>query len=78
MFKYCVIEYERKESNLILSAATLSQSPTKKVWEILYGVEFEPMDDVETHLAFDACQVWVEKNRNPGSKYVIMEMFFVE
>lgn len=74
-YKFCVIEIEQKKSEIILINTATAQS--KSCWNILYSIPFEPSDEEESMLAFNGCLAWVEQNKVEGSKYVIMEMFFV-
>lgn len=43
-------------------------------WNILYKA---PIDNTHDVMAFDACQVWLEQNKNETSKYAIMKMYIV-
>jgi len=73
-WKYCVVEYE-KESDILLSVFP-PKAATKPCWNILYSAPFDPVDDSELILAFQACEAWIEKNKNQSSKYLVMEMAF--
>lgn len=73
-WKYCVIEYQQKKSEIILLGNT--PAPSKSCFNILYEAPFDPiLEDNAT--AFDACLMWIENNKVEGSKYAITEMFFV-
>lgn len=78
MYKWVVIEIERKRSQLIILSST-GPLPivTEKCWEIRYSVPFpeEPGGEV---LAFNACIAWIENNKVDGSKYVVQDMYFYE
>lgn len=77
-WKYCVIEHQRKQSDIILMGNIgNTKAPTKQVWNIVYSVPFDPDDLVIVDLAFRACLAWVENNKVDGSEYLINEMFFI-
>lgn len=76
MFRYAVIEYQRKASDIILIDTKLAAP--KPVWNILFSVPYDTRSDQDTQFAFDACCIWLESNKAPGSKYVITEMFFID
>lgn len=77
-YKQCVIEYEQNGSGIIMLSENAESQVKKKCWNMLYTVDFDPSDDAQVELAFGGCMAWIEQNRAPGSKYIIMEMFFVE
>lgn len=75
-WKYCVVEYAHKASNLILSSSGYESLPLKNCWNVLYSIPFDPENDLETATAFNGCVAWIEGNKAAGSKYLVMEMFF--
>lgn len=75
MCKFVVIEYLKRQSNIILLGESSAATP-KPCWNFLYSVEFNPMDEIECSLAFNGCEAWIENNKVDGSSYVIQEMFF--
>lgn len=75
-YKFCVIEHEQKKSEIILLSPSIAE--VKKCWNILYSVPFDPADEEQNVMAFNACMAWLEQNKVQGSKYVITEMFFYE
>ena len=73
-WRYSVIEYQQKKSEIILIGQ--ASSPVKSVWNIVYTAPFDPIKNDELQ-AFEACEVWLEQNKVDGSNYIITEMFFV-
>lgn len=73
-WRYSVIEYEKKMSEIILIGQ--NNLKAKPVWNILYSAPFDPIKNDE-YEAFHACEIWLEQNKIEGSNYVITEMFFV-
>lgn len=82
MWKYCVIEYKKSASGIVLLDSPFETAPKNvpmnNCWNILYQIEFNPLDESELELAFNACMVWIEQNGVSTSKYCLMEMFIVE
>lgn len=73
-WRYSVIEYQQKKSEIILIGQNVAD--VKSVWNIVFSAPYDPMQNDEI-IAFEACQAWLEQNQVEGSNYVITEMFFV-
>lgn len=76
MWKFQVIEYQKRQSDIIIIGET--KAPVKPCWNLLYSCPFDPMDEVEVSMAFQACEAWLEQNKVDGSDYVISELFFYQ
>lgn len=76
MWKWVVVEWMRRQSEIILLGG--SKPEPKTCWNFVFLCPFDPADEQEQLMAFQGCQIWLEKNRVDGSKYLITEMYFDE